>query len=109
MSAGPLRTCRTAPPRAALDRTAAPMSTRVTYRPTRHDVCTGERATAVLRDPWLGPALGAPARRPDDHRPELGAAAAAPRRQQACDRRGAPGPRAHGRHGPSDDDRGAGR
>jgi hypothetical protein len=75
----------------------------------RYGIRTCERPAALLRDPRFRPATRTPARRPDDHRPQLRAVAGTPGGDQAgdCDR--APGPRAHRRHRPPDDDRGAGR
>ena len=75
----------------------------------RYGICTGERPAALLRGPRQREAARAAPRRPDDHRPQLRAAARASRGGQAGDRGGAPGPRAHRRHRPPDDDRGAGR
>jgi len=74
----------------------------------RYGIRTCERPAALLRDPRFRAATGTPARRPDDHRPQLRAVARASRREQAGDCGGTPGPRAHRRHRPPDDDRGAG-
>jgi hypothetical protein len=88
---------------AARDEFAGPV------RSTRYGIRIRERPGALLRDPWLRPAPRAPARRPDDHRPELGAAARAPGGRPAGHRGGAPGARPHRRYRAPDDDRGAGR
>src|SRR4029077_20956838 len=85
------------------------MSMRAAHRHTWHGVRTGERPAALLRDPRHWAATRAAPRRADDHRPQLRAVARTPGSEQAGDRGGAPGPRAHRRHRPGDDDRGAGR
>ena len=85
------------------------MSSPAAYRHTRHDVRTGERPSALLRDPRFRPAARAAPRRRADHRPVFRSVAQAPRGDQAGDRGGVPGSRAHRRPRPPDDDRGAGR
>ncbi|HEY3977493.1 MAG TPA: hypothetical protein VGM79_09495 [Streptosporangiaceae bacterium] len=100
------QSCGASRPRAARgghDEFAGPLPS------TRYGIRIRERPEALLRDPWFRPAARAPARRPDDHRPELGAAARAPGGRPAGDRGGAPGPRSHRGHRAPDDDRGAGR
>src|SRR5260370_30256385 len=72
---------------------------------TWHDIRTGERPAALLRDAWFRPAAGPAPRRPADHRPEFRAVARTPRGEQAGDRGKAPGPRPHPRHRPRDDHR----
>src|SRR2546430_10788835 len=85
------------------------MSMRAAYRHTRHDVRTGERPAALLRDPRQWQATRPAPRWPDDHRPQFRAVARTPCGGQAGDRGRTPGPRAHRRHRPPDDNRGAGR
>src|SRR5439155_12563289 len=84
------------------------MSSRCAYRHTRHDLRISERPAAVLRDAWFRPAARPAPRWPDDHRPQFRAVAGTLRGEQAGDRGGTPGPRAHRRYRPPDDDPGAG-
>src|SRR5712692_4020307 len=74
--------------------------TRETFRHIRYDVRIGERPAAVLRDARIRSASRAPPRWPDDHRPQFRAVARTPCGEQAGDRGGTPGPRAHRRHRP---------